>query len=401
MRQYGVFHEKFSVILFLVVALVSVGQLTNTIYVPAMAMIAHDMHIHPERVEMLIGGYLLTYGLSQFIYGPLSDLYGRRPIIIVGLIIFAIGSFLATLATTFNALLYGCLIQGLGTGVCGVMARTVMRDCYTDQKLHKANSYISIAIILAPLLAPILGGFISVHFGWRADFVFLLVFGALILGVEYYLFPETNLKVKQQCRDFNRILTAYRAVLLHKVFWGYSICLIATFAAVSVFEAGASVLFTKVLHYPLHMVSWLFILPIPGYLLGSYSAAYLSELMSIPRLMWIAILIACLSTVVFCAFAFAHVVNLFVILAPITVYFFSAGLMFPTATTGALNPLGDYAGTAGAVLGGMQNLGAALLTFMFSFITQTSQRPLGLILIAVAIVLVSTYWLMMTARKAA
>lgn len=391
MRPYGVFHEKFGLILFLVVALVSVGQLTNTIYVPAMSLIAHSMHIHPERVETLIGIYLLAYGFSQYFYGPISDLVGRRPVILVGLVIFAVGSSLAILATQFPMLFWGCLVQGLGTGVCGVMARTVMRDCYSDQKLQKANSYVSIALILAPLLAPIIGGLLSVKFGWRADFIFLFIFGTFILGMEYYLFPETNIYVKEKYRDFARIKHAYKVVFSHRQFWGYALSLVLAFGGIAVFEASAGVLFTRVLGYPVKAVSWLFVIPIPGYLLGSYAAAYLSEWMPIQRLMKLAILAVAISAFVFCFFAFQKIINIYVVLLPITLFFFSGGLLFPTATTGALNPLGEYAGTAGAVLGGTQNLGAAILTLFFSAMPQTTQRPLGVMLLAVTLGLVAVF----------
>ena len=121
-------HVKFGRIVFLVVALVSVGQFANTIYVPALTMIADSMRISPEKTQILMTAYLLPYGFTQFIYGPLSDIYGRRPMVLIGLSIFLVGSILAVTANGFSQLAFWCLTQGLGAGVAGVMARTVMRD---------------------------------------------------------------------------------------------------------------------------------------------------------------------------------------------------------------------------------------------------------------------------------
>ena len=387
-------HVRFGRIVFLVVALVSVGQFANTIYVPALSLIANNLKINPENTQFLMTAYLLPYGLTQFIYGPLSDIYGRRPLVLCGLAIFLIGSVLTVLANDFAVLLSGCLIQGLGAGVAGVMARTVMRDCYTDHKLYQANSIVSLCLIFAPLIAPVIGGLLSVCCGWRSDFIFLFVLSGSVLCLEYSLFPETHIKRStDQQINWSSIKAKYTQALKLKKFNGYMLCMSLSFAGIAVFEASASILMTNILHYSPEAVSFLFIIPIPGFLIGSYLASYINKFISLDQILKLSILLILLGVTSLAVPAFAHVLNIEVILIPITIYMLGTGLLFPTAMTGALNPLGKIAGTAGALLGGVQNLCAAGMTVLFTLIPQTTQRPLALVLSLCCLLIVLTYWI--------
>lgn len=380
-------------LMFLVVAMVSVGQITNTIYVPAMSLIAHGLHVHSQEIENLMAFYLLPYGLSQFVYGPLSDHYGRRPVILVGMAIFTIGSIMATVAPTYNWLLLGSLVQGMGTGVCGVMARTVMRDCYNDRKLQKANSIISVALIFAPLAAPVIGGFVAVTWGWRAMFLFLLAFGVAIYLLEFLLFPETNMYAKdKRFTKKGRLKLAYKTVLSSKTFWAYMLCLALTFGGVSVFEASSGIIFVKILHLQPQLASLLFIIPLPGYMLGCYLAGFLNKYLKIFAIMWVAIILMFTGVATMAVPAYLHIINIYVVLIPVSLFMFGAGVLFPTATTGGINPVGEYAGTAGALLGGVQNLVAGGCVLLFALIPQTTQRPLALCLGVSTLLVALIFW---------
>ena len=385
-------HVKFGRIVFLVVILASVGQFANTIYVPALSMIAHNLQINPEQAQFLMTAYLLPYGCTQFIYGPLSDHYGRRPMVIIGLLIFLVGTLVTVMANHFQHLLIGCLIQGTGAGVAGVMARTVMRDCYSDHKLYKANSVIAFALIFAPLFAPVIGGLLSIHFGWRSDFIFLFVLASSVLILEWYLFPETNLARKKDANaTFYSFIKKYQQALSRPSFLGYMFCIALSFAGIAVFEAGASVLLTRALHFSPQLMTIMFIVPIPGYLVGSYCASYVNRYLPISAILKLALAVITFSVVSLSLPAFAKILNSYVVLIPITIYMFGTGLLFPTAMTAAINPLGEIAGTAGALLGGVQNICAAAMTALFTLIPQTTQRPLAIMLIICCVLMLLSY----------
>jgi len=138
--------------------MVAVGQMTQTLYVPSIPMMAGDFHVAFGQLQAVMACYLIPYGLSQFVYGPLSDRIGRRPVLLIGMMVFLVGTLTIQLIPHFAALLAGSFIQGLGTGAGGAMSRTVMRDRYSGAELNRANSLVSMgrAVQLARrLLVPV------------------------------------------------------------------------------------------------------------------------------------------------------------------------------------------------------------------------------------------------------
>ena len=252
--------------LLIIALLAAVGQITNTIAVPAMSAIANSLLIQIHYVQWLIAVYLLPYGISQFLYGPISDKIGRRPVIITGLGIYLAGSVLTVFARQFSMLLLGTLIQGAGIGVGGVMCRTVVRDILSGKQLHRANSKMSMLLILAPLIAPLVGGLLNDHFRWRMIYIFLLVFASICLTLQIKYFAETNHGTQRQLnwkKSYNQILRC-------STFRNYTALLLLSFSGVAVFEACASLLFSNVLGYSATDMSLLFIIPLPGSIIGSY-----------------------------------------------------------------------------------------------------------------------------------
>lgn len=135
MRKLENFH-----LLVMLILLVAVGQMAQTIYVPSIPDMGHDLGVRSGALQSVMAAYLLTYGASQLIYGPLSDRVGRRPVILAGMGIFMLGALAALLAPSLHILVLAAALQGLGTGVAGVMARTMPRDLYSGTALRYANS---------------------------------------------------------------------------------------------------------------------------------------------------------------------------------------------------------------------------------------------------------------------
>lgn len=218
--------------------LVAVGQMAQTIYVPVIADITHDLSVLPGTVQHVMAAYLITYGFSQLIYGPLLDSIGRRPVILAGMMIFLIGSLGALLSNGLSMLVVTSAIQGIGTGVAGVMARTLPRDLYDSIALRYANSLLNMGILISPLLAPLIGGALAMLFGWRANYAFLLVLG---VGVTYAMLrwlPETRPAPTEK----RRMLASFRQLLADGTFTCYLVMLIGALAGIVVFEARCGVL---------------------------------------------------------------------------------------------------------------------------------------------------------------
>ncbi|PJE78637.1 Multidrug resistance protein D [invertebrate metagenome] len=387
MKQQGFFQ-----VLLVIVILTACGQLTNTIYVPVMSDMAKDLNVTSSNIQAVMALYLISYGFSQFIYGPLSDHYGRKPIILIGLVIFIAGSAMSGIAHTLPLLLTGSFIQGMGTGVGGVMSRTVMRDMYSGANLQRANSFVSMIVVFTPLIAPALGSWISSEMLWNGCFWFLMIFGIATWALVFTHFNETHKPTPEHRMN---PIASYRLVLGMGQFNRFTIMLVVTISGIVLFEASAGILMVDVLHLPTGLVSLLFILPLPGYLAGSWLAARMAKKHSLERILLIGILLLGLGSMMMVIGGISHYLSSMAILIPAFVYFAGAGLVFPTATTAALEPLPNNAGVAGAVLGGVQNLGSGLITLAASTMPMHNQLPLGVALTMLTVIVVFMFCLHM------
>ncbi|OXX39511.1 multidrug transporter EmrD [Vibrio sp. V09_P4A23P171] len=367
---------------FLIAILTAVGQMTQTMYVPSIGHMAGEFLVSPASLQAVMACYLIPYGLSQFVYGPLSDRLGRKPIIIAGLLIYIAGSLLALFAHQYDWFLVGSFIQGLGIGCGGAMSRTLTRDCFSGAELHKANSLISMCVIFSPLIAPVLGGYLTESFGWRSSYLFLSLFAIAVVITMMTSMVET---LPKATRRNESVANSYRYVLSDKRFQGYLICLVATFSGVAVFEAAAGVLLGGVLQLPATTVSLLFVLPIPGYLVGAALSSVIALNFNEKSALYVGLVAIALGSLVVFVPGVLGQTSALTLIGGATVYFLGAGILFPTATTGALTPLPYHAGTGGAVLGGMQNLGAGLATLLASAIPAHDQMPLGALMLLMSV----------------
>ncbi|MBN5408613.1 multidrug efflux MFS transporter EmrD [Serratia marcescens] len=381
MRKLENFH-----LLVMLILLVAVGQMAQTIYVPVIADIAHDLSVRTGAVQRVMAAYLLTYGFSQLIYGPISDRIGRRPVILTGMMIFLVGALGALLSTNLTMLVAASAIQGMGTGVAGVMARTMPRDLYAGTALRYANSLLNMGILVSPLLAPVIGGALAMVFGWRACYAFLLALCACVAFAMFRWLPETRPVQTEKCR----MLASFRQLLGDSTFSCYLVMLIGALAGIAVFEASCGVLMGGVLGLSGLTVSILFILPIPAAFFGAWYAGRDGK--TFHTLMWHSVISCLLAGAMMWIPGWFGVMNIWTLIVPAALFFFGAGMLFPLATTGAMEPFPYLAGAAGALVGGMQNMGSGLATWLSAMLPQTGQFSLGLLMFAMALLILLCWW---------
>ncbi|EIA2087963.1 MFS transporter [Escherichia coli] len=316
-------------LLLMLVLLVAVGQMAQTIYIPAIADMARDLNVREGAVQSVMGAYLLTYGVSQLFYGPISDRVGRRPVILVGMSIF--------------------------------------------------------------MLATLVGGLLDTMWNWRACYLFLLV---LCAGVTFSMarwMPET----RPVDAPRTRLLTSYKTLFGNSGFNCYLLMLIGGLAGIAAFEACSGVLMGAVLGLSSMTVSILFILPIPAAFFGAWFAGRPNKRFS--TLMWQSVICCLLAGLLMWIPDWFGVMNVWTLLVPAALFFFGAGMLFPLATSGAMEPFPFLAGTAGALVGGLQNIGSGVLASLSAMLPQTGQGSLGLLMTLMGLLIVLC-WLPLATR---
>ncbi|HDM8230903.1 TPA: multidrug effflux MFS transporter [Vibrio campbellii] len=202
--------------------IISVGQLSMGLVFPSLPWIAKDFDISLDQAQLLVSVYLLGFGPSQFIYGPVSDALGRKKVLLAGLLIAMLGLLMIIfLSHTFTGMVAGRFLQGLGTGCCAVLARASTRDRFNGPDLPIALSYIAMAASITPLVAPVIGGFINAHFGWTMVFISLLGYVSLAWIVIVVRFKETVTQTSALPSP-KKMLLQYRDLLTSRYFMSFA-----------------------------------------------------------------------------------------------------------------------------------------------------------------------------------
>jgi len=202
--------------------IISVGQLSMGLVFPSLPWIAKDFDISLDQAQLLVSVYLLGFGPSQFIYGPVSDALGRKKVLLTGLLIAMLGLLMIIfLSHTFTGMVAGRFLQGLGTGCCAVLARASTRDRFNGPELPVALSYIAMAASITPLVAPVIGGFINAHFGWTMVFISLLGYVLLAWTVIVFRFQETITQTSALPSP-KKMLLQYRDLLTSRYFMSFA-----------------------------------------------------------------------------------------------------------------------------------------------------------------------------------
>ncbi|MET0981582.1 MAG: MFS transporter, partial [Telluria sp.] len=167
------------------------GALAIDTYLPSMPAIGREFGVGPVAVQQTLSVFLFTFAFMMLFYGTLSDSFGRRRVILVSLVLYTIGSIGAVFAPSFGALLACRALQGLSAGAGSVVGQAIVQDRFKGAEAQKMMSNMMMVFGLAPAIAPIIGGWLHVHFGWRSTFLFLAGFGVLLIAMTLRLLPES------------------------------------------------------------------------------------------------------------------------------------------------------------------------------------------------------------------
>jgi DHA1 family bicyclomycin/chloramphenicol resistance-like MFS transporter len=339
-----------------------VGPLAIDTYLPSFPAIAQTFGVSAVMVQQTLSLYLLAFALMTLFYGTMSDSFGRRPVLLWALVIYVAASLGAACAPSFGWLLFFRVLQGAVAGAGSVIGQAIVRDRLSGADAQRALSYILTVFGLAPAIAPILGGWLQVTFGWRAIFIFLALFGALMIAVCYRALPESLPRGLRHPFKLRLIAGHYRDALRHRRFLLLAFANALAFAGFALYVGSAANFVMTILQLPETAFGWLFIPLISGLMLGStLSGRYAARIA--PRYLigvgFAAMAVAAIGNVVYNSL-FTAAIPWAVL--PLTLYAFGAALATPAITVIALDFFPLNRGLAAALLLFVRMLAFALIT---------------------------------------
>jgi DHA1 family bicyclomycin/chloramphenicol resistance-like MFS transporter len=357
----------------LVVTLVLFNPLAIDIYLPALPVMAAEFSVDITRLQDTVTWFMFSLGIGQLLAGPLADRFGRRPIALCGILIYGLSSALAYVADTLDLLLIARLLQGLGACATSVAAFAAVRDSFGPEKSGRMISYLNGAICCVPVLAPLIGAWLTHHFGWRSNFSFMLGF-SVIAGIFVVLhFKETrpnNTDIEDTLFSFSR----YYSILRQPSFLFHATLCMLAMAVILAYVTSAPVWLMMKLGLNMNQfIVWFSINAVLNILSCLVAPRFMYRLGS-RRTLYAGFVILVFSGAMM--LSLSGIQQAWAFMIPMFITSLGFAFIFCASADKALAPFGDRAGTAAALLGLFQMSGAGAMVSL----TQRLELPLPLLL---------------------
>ena len=360
------------------------GTVALHIFIPALPAAARDLGVTPAAIQLTITLYLIGLAAGQLVYGPISDRFGRRPILLGSLAIYLAGFVLAIPATSIGWLVAARVVQSIGACGALVLGRAMVRDVSTNEDAAKKLAVLIACMTLTPALAPGLGGFIDAWFGWRAIFVVLaFVVGILTLLVIFTL-PETHLR-RVETPGIASALAGYRRLMRSGKFRRYLLAGSCSGTSVYGFLAVAPFLYIDVLHRSAPEVGLYCVIVSIGMAIGAVLVRFMVGRMELRRGARLGNLVSLLAACLLLAVALSGALSVWTLTGTMLLYALGTGIGGPNMVAGAMGVDPEAAGSASGLYGFSQMAIGALATLAVGLWHDGTAIPLAFVLIGASV----------------
>lgn len=354
-------------------ALTAIGPLAIDMYLPALPTIAREFSATAASVQASLAAYYIGIAIGQAFYGPLSDRVGRKPALFLGLGIFLVASIGCASATSVPMLVLFRLLQALGGCAPIVVPRAVVRDYFDQHGSVRMLSLLMLVMGLAPILAPLVGGQLLVHFGWRSVFWLLATYAAIWFTLVAFLLPESLPLERRSRHSIGEILITYGSLLRDRVYMGHALAGALIFSGLLAYIAGSPFVFIEIFHVPPERFGLFFGTNALGIIAGSQINRWLATRLDPHRIVRVMLVVASSAGLVLLFDAWSGFGGFPGILVPLFCFISSHGFILPTTTALAMAPHKRVAGSASALLGTLQFvLGSASGSLVGAFANGTA-----------------------------
>ena len=356
------------------------GLIAMTICLPSMQEWGAQFGASQTQVQLTFSGFVVAYGVCQLVYGPLSDRYGRKGILVIGLGLLAVGSLIAALAPSLQVLIAGRVLQGVGSAAGAVVGRAMVQDQFQGSQRTKVMAYVGMAMGLSPPFAAVIGGQLHVRFGWQSNFVLVMVVALLLLVAAVRTLPARTAAAPIRGHWLSDMLSAYATLLQQKTLVLYVLLLCTATAAFYVFLSGAPLVLRSYGVGPDGIGWYIMVVPL-SYMTGNFLTSRLIHgkgerwVMAVGQTATVAGLLLMLGL------ALLGLDSPLAFTVPLMLLGVGHGLLVPPTLAGTVGVVPALAGSAAALAGLMQQLMGALGAYSVGLVSHEGSRNLGLLML--------------------
>ncbi|USG61364.1 multidrug effflux MFS transporter [Sneathiella marina] len=352
---------------------VAIGPLATDMYLPTFPMLADVFGASVSEVQLTLSIFTFTIAGCQLIYGPLTDRYGRKPILISGLFAFVIASFACLFAQNIEDLILYRFIQAFGVCAAIVVPRAMVRDLYQREMAAKQLSRMGTIMGFAPAIAPVLGGYLAAFYGWQSVFVFMGCAALLVALAVIFLVDESHLAKDKNALRPEHIYRNYRSLARDPEFMGFAVSGGLCFGGLFAFISGSPLVLIEVFGVAADHFGYYFGMGVLGFMAGTLVGPALTARHGLIHSLKIGTRISAVGSCLMLAavlFGFNHVSA---VMGPMVVYSVGLGLVLPQSQAGAMAPFPEKAGLAAALMGFLMMGFAAVLGYVIALLYDGTQ----------------------------
>ena len=339
----------------LLALLLGLQPVTTDLYLPALPSLTMGFGASMVQAQLTLTALLLAFGSSQLFWGPLSDKWGRRPVLLGGLVAYAVAAVACALTPSMEMLILARTLQGVAMGACVMAARAIIRDLYEPLQGAKIMSQALSGLGLIACACVPVGGFLTDQLGWRWALSSLAVFAAFTGALLYFYFDESLLKRNPKALQAKTLWASAKHIVQNPTFQAYSALATASFAGLFTFLATSSFVFTQSMGLSQSVYGLLMVSMSLSYILGTFICRWLLLRISVQKCVFLASFVSLFSGVLLLLLAYLGPgqtwFGAWTVMIPVNLYLLAHGVHQPCGQSGCIAPFPEMAGTASALNG--------------------------------------------------
>lgn len=369
----------------------SVSIMSTDMYTPSLPDLADWFETTPTRVKLTISLNMIAFGLAQLLHGPLSDRFGRKPVLIVSSVFVIILSLACAMAQTIDQLIVARVLLGIAAAAEAVIGLAIIKDLYNEQEQVKALALLGMVIAITPAAAPILGGYLHVAYGWQSNFYVISAMALLAMVVVIKVLPESTTPNPEALKPRN-LLNGYSQLLKNSDYLVHCTMLGVALGLIFVFVTGGPFVLIDNLGVSPDQFGYYQAGIVVAFFFGSVLASRLADHWHAMSLLRLGVALVLFGSVLLSAAILTGLTTPLTLTGSYMIMTFGMGPLFAVAPSRALRSIDGQAGTASALLSGIEQTMAGLAAVMISVLHDGTARPMALVTVFLSVMLIVLFW---------